>query len=408
MSDAIKNLWAAVSVAAMLASGASAQPWSFTRIVDTDTPVPNGFGTFNISDAFQSVSVYGDRVAFRGRNVLGRIGVYEWRGGVGRAIADQNTIVPGGTGNIQVFEEVNATSRGVTFYGAASDNSGIFYEDGTNLGRVADRKDNIPDGSGKFTGIDFHHHSVGTSTAFGGRNDASNQPFGIYRSDDGVLSRIADKTMSPPGHAETFAAFKDWRFDGEATYISAFTADYGGIFRSQGGVLTKVVDSDDVDHDGHHLYTQYVRPAGGNVVFNAFTDNDIEGIYIKTSSELNKLVDETMAPPDGSSATYGGIGDFDYQAGTLVFQAGNGAIYTDFGVSMSRVIGPGDTLDGKRVIAAVFDEHGFDGTTAAFWVIFEGDSSFHYDRAIYSVTIPAPGAARVVMIAAMATSRRRR
>lgn len=58
----------------MLAAGqaALAQPWSFTKIVDTDTPVPSDVGTFNIGDAFQSVSVYADRVAFRGRSKLGR------------------------------------------------------------------------------------------------------------------------------------------------------------------------------------------------------------------------------------------------------------------------------------------------------------------------------------------------
>ena len=396
-------------VSMLWTSAALAQPWSFTKIVGSKTVIPGSAEKFDGADSFQYVSVYGDRVAFRGQSKSAlHFGVYEWQNGVGRAIADQSTMVPRGTGVFENFRDVNVTSRGSTFFGVGSGNSGLFYDDGTALGHVADRKDDIPDGGGKFTGVTNAHHSVGTSSVFGGFNSSAAQPFGIYRSDDGVLSRIADKTMSPPGHAETFAAFKDWRFDGEATYISAFTADYGGIFRSQGGVLTKVVDSDDVDHDGHHLYTQYVRPAGGNVVFNAFTDNDIEGIYIKTGSGLDKLVDETMAPPDGSSATYGGIGDFDYQAGTLLFQAANGAMYTDYSGSMSRVIGPGDTLDGKRILNLTFYEHGFDGTTAAFWVIFEGDSSFSHDRAIYTVTIPAPGAAGVVMIAAMATSRRRR
>ncbi len=397
----------------MLAAGqaALAQPWSFTKIVDTDTPVPNGFGTFNIGDAFQSVAVYGDHVAFRGRNVQGRVGVYEWRGGVGRAIADQTTMVPRGTGVFENFRDVNATSRGSTFFGVGPGNSGLFYDDGTALGHVADRKDDIPGGGGMFTGVTNSHHSMGTSTAFGGFNDASSNPFGIYRSDDGVLSRIADKTMSPPGHADTFTNLVDWRLDGDATCFTAATSNgYAGIFRNQSGVLTKIMDSNDVDPDGHRLaFPQYVRPAGANTVFNAYTDNNIEGIYIKTASGIDKLVDETMAPPDGSSATYGGIGTLDYQNNTLIFQAGNDVIYTNYGGTMRRLIGPGDTLDGKRVIASVFDEHGFDGTTAAFWVIFAGDSSFHYDRAIYTVTIPAPGAAGLVFpCAILALGRRRR
>ncbi|MFO0834434.1 MAG: hypothetical protein U0638_05645 [Phycisphaerales bacterium] len=397
----------------MLAAGqaALAQPWSFTKIVDTDTPVPNGFGTFNIGDAFQSVSVYSDRVAFRGRNVQGRIGVYEWRGGAGRAIADQNTIVPGGTGKIQVFEEVNATSRGVTFYGAASDNSGIFYEDGTNLGRVADRKDNIPDGNGKFTGIDFHHHSAGTATAFAGRNDASNQPFGVYRSDNGVLSRVADKTMSPPGHAETFSTMLSWQIDGDATIFTAETASgYRALMRSVNGQITTLVDTEQTWTDGNHFNgLGHIRTSGGNTAFRSITDDFTTRLYKLTDHGIDLLVDVSMPPPDGSSPTYGGVVDLAYANDSLVFEAGNGAMYTDFGGSMSRVIGPGDTLDGKKILNLTFYEHGFDGTTAAFWVVFEGDSSFHYDRAIYTVTIPAPGAAGLVCSCAiLALGRRRR
>ncbi|MFO0836017.1 MAG: hypothetical protein U0638_13685 [Phycisphaerales bacterium] len=406
---------AAVGVLAIVCptSVARAQPWSFTKIVDSNTSIP-GTATlkFDGANSFQYVSVYADRVAFLGQAKSGNgYGVYEWQSGVGRTIANKNTVVPGGTTKIQVYHEINATSRGVTFYAAAPDNSGVFYEDGTSLGHVADRMDSIPDGSGKFTGIEFRHHSVGTSTAFAGRNDASGQPFGIYRSDDGVLTRIADKTMSPPGHAELFEYFLDWRVEGEATYISAFTATtYGGIFRSQGGVLTKIVDSNDLLPDGHRIVsTQYIRPAGENMVFNGFIENHIEGIYIKTPSGLDRLVDELMTPPDGSSDTYKGIGDFDYQNGTLIFKAGNEVMYTNYGGTMQRLIGPGDVLDGKQVLSVNFYEHGFDGTTAAFWVVFEGDSSFFYNRAIYTVTIPAPGAAGLVFSCTMlALGRRRR
>ena len=397
----------------MLAAGqaALAQPWSFTRIVDTDTPVPNGFGTFNIGDAFQSVSIYGDRVAFRGRSELGRIGVYEWRGGMGRAIADQNTIVPRGTKPFGVFEDVNTTSRGVTFYGAASDNSGIFYEDGTTLGHVADRKDDIPDGNGKFVGIEFRHHSIGTSTAFAGRNDASGQPFGIYRSDDGVLSRIADKTMSPPGRAELFSAMLSWHLDGNATIFTAETASgYRALMRSVNGQISTLVDSDETWTDGNRFnYIGHMRTSAGSTVFRAYTDDIAERLYKISDEGIGLLVDENMAPPDGSSPTYGGFVDFAYANDTLVFEAGNGAMYTDFGGSMSRVIGPGDSLDGKKILNLTFYEHGFDGTTAAFWVIFEGDSSFFSNRAIYTVTIPTPGAAGLVFSCAiLAFGRRRR
>ncbi|MFO0834507.1 MAG: hypothetical protein U0638_06020 [Phycisphaerales bacterium] len=391
-----------------------AQPWSFTKIVDSDTSIP-GTATlkFDGADSFQHVSVYGGRVAFRGQSKTGNgLGVYEWQSGVGRTIANKNTTVPRGTKTFGSFEDVNATSRGVTFYGsAASDNGGIFYEDGTTLGHVADRKDDIPDGNGKFVGIEFRHHSVGTSTAFAGRNDASGQPFGIYRSDDGVLSRIADKTMSPPGRAETFSTMLSWQIDGDATIFTAETVSgYRALMRSVNGHITTLVDTNQAWTDGNHFNgLGFIRTSGGNTAFLTDTDDKAERLYKITDSGIDLMVDERMAPPDGSSATYGGIGEYAFANDTLVFKAANGAIYTDFGGSMSRVVGSGDVLDGKQVLSVNFYEHGFDGTTAAFWVIFEGDSSFHYDRAIYTVTIPAPGATGLVfscMMLALGRGRR--
>ncbi|MFO0834582.1 MAG: hypothetical protein U0638_06400 [Phycisphaerales bacterium] len=396
----------------MLAAGqaALAQPWSFTKIVDTDTPVPSDVGTFNIGDAFQSVSVYGDRVAFRGRSTLGRVGVYEWRGGVGRAIADQDTMVPRGSGVFENFRDVNVTSRGSTFFGVGGGNSGLFYDDGNTLGHVADRKDDIPDGGGKFTGVTNAHHSVGTSSVFGGFNSSAAQPFGVYRSDDGVLSRIADKTMSPPGHAETFSTMLSWQIDGDATIFTAETASgYRALMRSVNGQITTLVDTEQMWSDGNRFnYIGHMRTSAGSTVFRAYTDDIAERLYKISDEGIGLLVDENMPPPDGSSPTYGGFVDFAYANDTLVFEAGNGAMYTDFGGSMSRVIGPGDTLDGKKILNLTFYEHGFDGTTAAFWVIFAGDSSFHYDRAIYTVTIPAPGAAILALAAIVYASKPRR
>ncbi len=395
-----------VTLSMLACHAALAQPWSFTKIVDSDTVIPGSSQKFDGADSFQYVSVFGDRVAFRGQSKSATaFGVYEWRGDGGRVIANQNTIVPRGTIPFGMFQDVNATSRGVTFYGsAASDNGGIFYEDGTTLGHVADRQDNIPDGNGKFVGIEVRHHSVGTSTAFAGRNDASGQPFGIYRSDDGVLSRIADKTMSPPGHAETFSTMLSWQIDGDATIFTAETASgYRALMRCVSGQTITLVDTEQTWTDGNHFNgLGHIRTSGGNTAFRSITDNFTTRLYKLTDHGIDLLVDVSMPPPDGSSPTYGGVVDFAYANDTLVFEAGNGAMYTDFGGSMSRVIGPGDTLDGKKVLNLTFYEHGFDGTTAAFWVIFEGDSSFFHDRAIYTVTIPAPGAAGLTLAPALA------
>ncbi|MCC6969636.1 MAG: hypothetical protein IT434_05385 [Phycisphaerales bacterium] len=398
----------------MLAAGqaALAQPWSFTKIVDSKTVIPGSAEKFDGADSLQYVSVYADRVAFRGQSKSAlHFGVYEWQNGVGRAIADHSDFVPGTNDVFYGFQQVYSTADGVTFSGGNNDNGGIFFGDGTALGHVADRRDNIPDGNGKFTGIDVHHHTVGTSTVFAGRNDASALPSGVYRSDDGVLSRIADKTMSPPGRSELFSAMLSWSLDGNATLFTAETASgYRALMRSVNGQITTLVDTEQMWSDGNHFNgLGHIRISGGNTAFRSMTDDFTTRLYKLTDHGIDLLVDVSMPPPDGSSPTYGGVVDFAYANDTLVFEAGNGAMYTDFGGSMSRVIGPGDTLDGKKILNLTFYEHGFDGTTAAFWVIFEGDSSFSHDLAIYTVTIPAPGAAGLVFSCTMlALGRRRR
>ncbi len=403
---------AAVSVLAIVCptSVTRAQPWSFTKIVDSDTTIPGTSLKFDGATSFQYVSVYADRVAFLGQAKSGNgYGVYEWKSGVGRTIANKNTVVPGGTTKIQVYHEVNATSRGVTFYAAAPDNSGVFYEDGTSLGHVADRMDSIPDGNGKFVGIEFRHHSVGSSTAFAGRNDASGQPFGIYRSDDGVLSRIADKTMSPPNRSDLFSFFGEGRLSGNTTCFTGGTASgYQGIIRHEGGVLTTLVDNTMSLPNGKMISSLGdVRPYQSEIAFQAYGGPDHQYIARKAGDSIEVLVD-ALADPPGPSESFNGINEIDYQNGVLIFGANDYTIYTNYGGELQRVVGPGDIIDGKRVILASMGDHGFDGTTAAFWVIFEGDSSFFSNRAICTVTIPAPGAAGVVMIAAMVTSRRRR
>ncbi|MBL8760803.1 MAG: hypothetical protein JNL50_05810 [Phycisphaerae bacterium] len=395
----------------MLATCVSAQPWSFTRIVDTDTPVPGGFETYT---GFSTVSIENDRVAFIGSDSAFRYGVYDNIGHLTRVIADRNTNLPDSNEKFSndIFFHLPGNDVGggtLSFFGAGTTRGGLYGHDGVSLRTLVDNTFKIPNSGENFAVNTPRHDVSGTDVVFGAEGMTTHQA-GIYRRRGDHFEVIADKTMSPPGHAETFTNFVDWRLEGDATCFTAATSNgYAGIFRSQGGQLTKIMDSNDTDPDGHRLaFPQYVRPAGANTVFNAYTDNNVEGIYIKTGSGIDKLVDETMVPPDGSSATYNGIGTLDYQNNTLIFQAGNDVIYTNYGGTMQRLIGPGDTLDGKRVIAAVFDEHGFDGTTAAFWVIFAGDSSFHYDRAIYTVTIPVPGALGTAALGVFALSRRRR
>ncbi len=395
--------------AAVACETASAQPWSFTKIVDTDTMVPNSSENFNIDDAFQSVCVFGDRVAFRGRSHTGLPGVYEWRNGAGRAVADRTIGLPRGGGTFRGVTTVAMTATGVTFQGGnGSSVSGYYAENGTTLSRVVDTLDIAPERGIAFDGWGTSHDASGDSVLFKGYTDQGSFQ-GIYRNEGGVLSRVVDLTMSPPNRSDLFSRFKSWRLEGDTTYFSADTATgYAALFKSQGGVLSTLVDDTMSLPDGRHLSNPNGPcPDMGTVLFKASVGTGHDVLATKSGETIQLLVDDAMDPP-GPSVSFNGINQFDYQNETLVFGANDSTIYTNYGGMLQRVIGPDDVLDGKVVAGVFFYGHGFDGTTAAFRVIFRGDSTFHYDRAIYTVSIPAPGAAGVVMIAAMATSRRRR
>ncbi|MCC6228030.1 MAG: hypothetical protein IT432_02265 [Phycisphaerales bacterium] len=396
--------------AAVACATASAQPWSFTKIVDTDTMVPGRSENFNIGDAFQSISVYGDRVAFRGRSHTGLTGAYEWRNGVGRAVADRTVALPRGGGNFNSVSAVSISATSVTFQGGnGSSVSGYYAENGTTLSRVVDTLDIAPERGIAFNGWGTDHHAEGDSVLFKGYTSTQTSFQGLYRNDGGTLSRVVDMTMSPPNRSDLFSRFYDWRLEGKTTYLTGETTlGYQGIFKHDGGVLSTLVDTTMSLSDGKKLIAVGdVRPYQQEIVFQAFTAPDHQFIASKSGDSIDILVDALSDPP-GPSTGYQGINQIDYKSGTLVFGANDFAIYTNYGGQLQRVIGPGDVLNGKLVTGATFYEQGFDGTTAAFWVYFQGDSSFHYDRAIYTVTIPAPGAADLALIPVLALSSARR
>src|SRR5262245_42204208 len=87
---------APVALATLIATCAPAlaQPWSFTRVADTNTTVP---GTSVRFQSFEVPSIDGATVGFVGsNNTTGAAGVYTGSGGALSVVADRQTISPGG------------------------------------------------------------------------------------------------------------------------------------------------------------------------------------------------------------------------------------------------------------------------------------------------------------------------
>ena len=88
---------------------------SITPVATTDTPIPDGTGTFADFDGVgMTLSADGDDVVFRGANVAGEYGLYARIDGVLQRIADANTPIPGGTGTFEYLGESIAGNSSVS------------------------------------------------------------------------------------------------------------------------------------------------------------------------------------------------------------------------------------------------------------------------------------------------------
>src|SRR5262249_20594926 len=86
----------------------------FTKVADTDTPVPGGVNTFG---SFSPPSVSGSRVAFTAVDSAGSAGVYTWQGGVFRVVADATTGIPDSTETFTTFGPPSISGQRVAFVG---------------------------------------------------------------------------------------------------------------------------------------------------------------------------------------------------------------------------------------------------------------------------------------------------
>ena len=117
---------------------------SITPVATTDTPIPDGTGTFADFDGVgMTLSADGDDVVFRGANAAGERGLYARIDGVLQRIADANTPIPGDTGTFEYlgesfsgtssFSEPSLSNGRVAFAGknddATADNLGLYIWD---------------------------------------------------------------------------------------------------------------------------------------------------------------------------------------------------------------------------------------------------------------------------------------
>ena len=260
-------------------------------IADRNTLIPNGSGTFQ---TLGYPSLDNGKVAFVGADVNRLTGIYMNENASNQALIDLNTPPPANLGSFQFFSGVSLENDSIGFgAGGTSLQSGIFILQDETIDTIADTTTSVPEGQGTFSGFEgvvdcamldscvlsgpWPLFSQGKS-AFAGVG--SSGQFGIY-SDVNGLSLIANMNSTFPG-AEGQSLFAiSPSLDQETLAFMGLNHQHWGIYLSQEGSITKVIDTNDLLNE-KPIMTLQIGPyglSGNHLVFVAYFKDGTSGIY---------------------------------------------------------------------------------------------------------------------------------
>lgn len=360
-----------------------------SRIVDFNTPIPNGTGNFtslgndrgNIIvggtpiGGDRGISIVGGNVLFQGRGSGAQEGIYLAPHATPTApirIADTSAAIPGGFGNFTGFPQ-NAFFDGneVAFVGnGLSGQQGIYKvaaisppQIGSPL-RIVDQATAIPEGNGNFTEFPSAPVSSGSELFFIGNGDGGQQ--GLYKvpaispAQVGSPLRIADTSTPIPGGTGNFVAFGS---------DQAHPVD-----PAASGDRVAFVGSGSAGQQGIYTVGVLASPESGPV----------------------RLADTSTAIPQGRGtfASFGAVSISDTDLAFLGHgKEGQTGIYDLSGGELVKVVAVGDKIGGKTIKDLNFSRAGLFGDPITFQASFTDGTD-----GIYTVNVPVPADFRITRI----------
>ncbi len=372
---------------------------TFTKVADTDTPIPGGVGTFTSFGVLNTTAISEGNVTFIG---LGdqQDGVYFWSNGVLSVVADVNTPIPGGTGNFGAplnngFNRPTIDGEDVAFGGASQTvaQRGVYTRVDGVLDVVAD-KTTMP------VGASFPFSTLGSASL-----DDGNISFwafvpdfpileGLYFGNPSGITKIADETTFIPGGGGRFEGFNpnSHHRNGTVVFYGLDSAFNSGLYRWVGGVLSVIANRFTPIPGGtgnFDFFLEQVSHDGSNI---AFRGNDSTllnpGIYMNDCGGLRAVVD-TSTPVPCANGMFEGIGEFASQGGRTVFTGsggGSSGLYMVDGNRVIKVLEALDRLDGKKIQSIRVGPDSMDGDQAVFLAFFTDDS-----QGVYVVDLTTSG-----------------
>ena len=409
----ISGLAIGLSVCMVGGSKAQAASFNFTKVVDTKTPRPGSTGNFG---SFDAPSLENGSVAFRSG------GIYTTVGGSLNLVVDTNTFIPGnGTRKFGFNLIAPSLSNGsVAFYGDSGSYepgnppfiaAGIYTNVGGTLNVVADNNTPIPGGTGNFYNFSSLASLNNGSVAFEGKRypGFSGGPFisGIYTNIGGSLNVVADGNTPVPDGTENFAYLNYPSLDNGSVafigYQTPISALRQGIYTNLGGSLNVVADYNTPIPGGTGNFDNFNFSRNppvlnnGSVAFVGYGSRFTQGgIYTNLGGSLNVVADyNTPIPGRGGNFNKSSFFGLSFNNGNIAFETDGidprftfQGIYTNLGGSLTKVIDDEDSLDGKTIRTLSFSKEGLSGNQIAFSAVFSDNSRGIYIATLEPTSIP--------------------
>lgn len=417
-----KNLGTLLCFAAtlLMASGTvHAGAFTFTKIVDTNTPVPNEVGTFS---SFGAPALDNNQLAITGFNADFDLFRYRFSGGLLNLIQDKNTTVPddGGTFSNGILETNIGDGKAIFKGDSTTGNEGIYTHDGLSLQKVVDTNTQIPGSSDTFLGFNFPEIDDG-NVAFRGIGPTSSDR-GIYAKISSSLITVADvstlvPTLGTP-FGNGFGTSVQMSGDIIAFFSDATQPGFEGLYSYSisSGSLDVLVDTSipvPGGTGGGFRGLANFDVDGDDFTFNGQENNGIGGIWTNINDTFDLVLESGVTlVPDGVG-TFSFYSSLAMDGGNITFfgRDSNGidGIYTTLGGALTEVIDLNDVLeDGKSLTQIMFFREGFSGNSIAFRALFDDGSLGIYVASMSQLPEPTTLAIFAIGLAGLGFVRRRR
>lgn len=383
----------------------------FTRVVDSSTFIPGTELPFFL-DAIEPKS------CALGTVFVGHVepgvgsGIYASTGDAITRLVDEDTLLPGGLGNLSDIDEPSCNGVRVAFSATEVVNGqrGVFdWEPPGHLRVIADIATVLPGTSHPVVGLGSPSVAVGKTTFRGLEAIVTTES--LFIETGGELSEFVDSSDVPPGQSQSFSSLSASDLGFEAVFRGIFPDLTSGIYARSSTGLRVVADySTPVFQKPNAFLRQFGVPrvSGGLVAFSASTTESGSGVFVVHGDVAYEEVAYLTQLPSGGQLTRVGKVDIDRNVIAFVGFAGSETrarllLWRD--QNLEEVLTTGANFDGGIVEAFTYS---LENEHLTVWMLFRDSTAAIYsaslERGPHEVEVPTLSAWASVLLIFLLTA----